>query len=230
MGRCSFIGFAATLGAALVARPTAATPTRWPPSSSRASPGAPAGGRGRGRAVHGRRGRLFGYDLVRTVEPLGEPNPDPVGLPDMALMLSDCLLIFDHLKHTVTILVNANLDAEPDLERAYASGRGEIASRARGACRAGPRESERGASRREMPVFESNMAARGVRSMVARIVRYIHAGDAFQVVPSQRWSAPSAGRAVLDLPRPARGQPESRTCTSSTSATSRSREPAPSRC
>ena len=29
----------------------------------------------------------FGYDLVRTVEPLGDPNPDPVGLPDMALML-----------------------------------------------------------------------------------------------------------------------------------------------
>src|SRR5690242_531915 len=43
---------------------------------------------------------FFGYDLVRTVEPLGEPNPDPVGLPDMALMLSDVLLVFDHLRHT----------------------------------------------------------------------------------------------------------------------------------
>ena len=30
---------------------------------------------------------LFGYDLVRTVEPLGEPNPDPLGLPDLALMV-----------------------------------------------------------------------------------------------------------------------------------------------
>src|SRR6478752_6671921 len=30
---------------------------------------------------------FFGYDLVRTVEPLGEPNPDPLGLPDMALMV-----------------------------------------------------------------------------------------------------------------------------------------------
>src|SRR5690348_15963874 len=34
---------------------------------------------------------FFGYDLVRTVEPLGEPNPDPLGLPDMALMITDVL-------------------------------------------------------------------------------------------------------------------------------------------
>ena len=53
---------------------------------------------------------FFGYDLVRTVEPLGDPNPDPVGLPDMALMLSDVLVVFDHLKHTVSILVNVYPD------------------------------------------------------------------------------------------------------------------------
>src|SRR5215207_3868538 len=50
---------------------------------------------------------FFGYDLVRTVEPLGEPNPDVLGLPDMALMLSDVLVVFDHLKHTITIVANA---------------------------------------------------------------------------------------------------------------------------
>src|SRR4051812_38388822 len=52
----------------------------------------------------------FGYDLVRTVEPLGDPNPDMLGLPDMALMLSDVLVVFDHLKHTITILVNVYAD------------------------------------------------------------------------------------------------------------------------
>ena len=40
---------------------------------------------------------FFGYDLVRTVEPLGEPNPDPLGLPDMALMVTDAMVVFDHL-------------------------------------------------------------------------------------------------------------------------------------
>src|SRR5205807_7305690 len=60
---------------------------------------------------------MFAYDLVRTVEPLGEPNPDPVGLPDLALMLTDTLVIFDHLKHTVTVL--ANVYADDDLEASY---------------------------------------------------------------------------------------------------------------
>ena len=50
---------------------------------------------------------MFGYDLVRTVEQLPEPNPDDIGTPDMALMVSDALIVFDHLHHQVTIMVNA---------------------------------------------------------------------------------------------------------------------------
>jgi anthranilate synthase component I len=131
---------------------------------------------------------FFGYDLVRTVEPLGPPNPDTLGLPDMALMLTDLLVIFDHLKHTVTILVNADLDAEPDIERAYAAAAQTIAEvRAQ---LAGPVPLlERSERVREHPAFEPNMTREQFEGMVERIVRYIHAGDAFQVVPSQRWSA-----------------------------------------
>src|SRR3712207_6941199 len=62
---------------------------------------------------------FFGYDLVRTVEPLGEPNPDPLGLPDLALMLTDALVAFDHLKHTVTILANAYVEEEGEIGRAH---------------------------------------------------------------------------------------------------------------
>jgi anthranilate synthase component I len=131
---------------------------------------------------------FFGYDLVRTVEPLAKPNRDTLGLPDMALMLTDLLVIFDHLKHTVTILVNADLDAEPDVERAYAVAAQTIADvRAQLAGPVPLRERvERG---HERPAFESNMTREQFEGMVARVVRYIHAGDAFQVVPSQRWSA-----------------------------------------
>ncbi len=132
---------------------------------------------------------VFGYDLVRAVEPLAEPNPDPVGLPDLALMLTDGLLIFDHLKHTITILVNANLEAEPDVERAYTQAAARIADVREALAGPVPREEPR--KPREMPEFRSNMPREEFEAMVARIVRYIHAGDAFQVVPSQRWSAPS---------------------------------------
>ena len=131
---------------------------------------------------------FFGYDLVRTVEPLEQPNPDPLGLPDMALMLSDVLVVFDHLSHTVTILANADLDSEPDLERAYAAAArtiGEVRSQL-----TGPVPRAAGARlARAMPAFESNMTRARFQAIVARIVEYIHAGDAFQVVPSQRWSA-----------------------------------------
>jgi anthranilate synthase component 1 len=137
---------------------------------------------------------FFGYDLVRTVEPLGPPNPDPLGLPDMALMFSDALVIFYHLKHTVTILVNADLDAEPDVDRAYAAAAGTIAEIREQLAGPVPRAAEQPPlsqpSAREMPRFESNMKRERFEAMVARIVRYIYAGDAFQVVPSQRWSAP----------------------------------------
>src|ERR671932_843984 len=59
---------------------------------------------------------FFGYDCVRAVERLPGPGPDPIGLPDMALMLSDVIVAFDHLKHTTTVL--ANVDAD-DLEGGY---------------------------------------------------------------------------------------------------------------
>ena len=152
---------------------------------------------------------FFGYDLVRTVEPLGPPNEDALGLPDMALMMTDAVVAFDHLKHTITILANADLEAEPDPEVAEQAARRTIAEVRE--CLAGPvpppraREARPGAhdganpsgtagtqaspGEREAPRFESNMSRERFEAMVERIVEYVYAGDAFQVVPSQRWSA-----------------------------------------
>ncbi len=133
---------------------------------------------------------FFGYDLVRAVEPLGDPGPDPVGLPDMALMLSDSLVAFDHLKHTVTILANADLHAEPSIERAYQTAVRTIAEVRSALAGPVPRARADRAAVREMPAFESNMPRAQFEGMVERVIEYIYAGDAFQVVPSQRWSAP----------------------------------------
>jgi anthranilate synthase component I len=133
---------------------------------------------------------FFGYDLVRAVEPLGEPGPDPLGLPDMALMLSDVLVVFDHLKHTVTIIANADLEAEPELERAYAAAAETIADIRAVLAGPVPRGPGTHPGCRPAPEFESNMPRERFEAIVARIVEYIYAGDAFQVVPSQRWSAP----------------------------------------
>ncbi|HEX6666736.1 MAG TPA: anthranilate synthase component I [Solirubrobacterales bacterium] len=132
---------------------------------------------------------FFGYDLVRTVEPLGEPNPDTLGLPDMALMVTDAMLAFDHLNHELTILACAFADDEGGIDAAYeqaAETIAEMRERLRGAVPA-----PASPSLAEPPEFVSNMEREQFEAAVSRIVEYVHAGDAFQVVPSQRFSAPA---------------------------------------
>jgi anthranilate synthase component 1 len=135
---------------------------------------------------------FFGYDLVRTVEPLGEPNPDPIGLPDMALMVSDLLVVFDHMRHELTLMAYAFLDDGSNVDAAYASAveaivgarerlRGPVPSQAAPAVAPDAPPTE----------FKSNMTRSGFEANVRRIVEYVRAGDAFQVVPSQRFSADS---------------------------------------
>jgi anthranilate synthase component 1 len=132
---------------------------------------------------------FFGYDLVRTVEPLGEPNPDPIGLPDMALMVSDVLVVFDHMRHELTLMAYAIAGEDSELDSAYASAvetLAELREKLRGPVPR-PAASVNGA----VPRFESNMSREQFEANVRRIIDYVYAGDAFQVVPSQRFSAPA---------------------------------------
>src|SRR4051794_12610821 len=132
---------------------------------------------------------FFGYDLVRTVEPLGPANPDPLGLPDMALMVTDVLLVFDHLRHELTIMSCAFAAEDAEIDTAYeraAAAIADVRERLRGAVPA-----PESPALADPPRFESNMAREEFEAAVARIVEYVHAGDAFQVVPSQRFSAPA---------------------------------------
>ncbi|MGH2874069.1 MAG: chorismate-binding protein, partial [Solirubrobacteraceae bacterium] len=125
---------------------------------------------------------MFAYDLVRTVEALGQPNPDEIGLPDLALMLTDTLVAFDHLKRTITVVAHPSDDA--DTARVKVDAIRQIL--------AGPLPRPAltpEVAYRTAPEFVSNMTREHFEATVARIVDYIHAGDAFQVVPSQRWSA-----------------------------------------
>ena len=128
---------------------------------------------------------MFGYDLARSAEPtVGEPNPDDTGMPELAVMVTDVLLAFDHLRHEVTVL--ANVVAEGDVDRAYedaAAAIADVRERLRGPV------PQAGAGRREPPEFASNLGADGYAEAVERAKEYIRAGDIYQVVPSQRWSA-----------------------------------------
>jgi anthranilate synthase component I len=130
----------------------------------------------------------FGYDLVRAVEPLGPPNPDPLRLPDMSLMLCELIVAFDHQRHEVTMVAYAYADPA-GIDRAYERAASLIES-ARAALRA-PVPTRPPRPPAAPPEFRSNMAREQFEANVERIVEYIRAGDAFQVVPSQRFSAPT---------------------------------------
>jgi anthranilate synthase component 1 len=108
----------------------------------------------------------------------------------MALMLSDALVVFDHLKHTVTILANADLSSEPDLDLAFQAAVRTIEEVRRVLAGPVPRAQPAASAERIAPEFTSNMPAERFEAMVERAIEYIYAGDVFQVVPSQRWSAP----------------------------------------
>jgi anthranilate synthase component 1 len=135
---------------------------------------------------------LFGYDLVRTVEPLGPPNPDPLGLPDLALMVPELIVAFDHHRHEVSIVALAFTGGDPAAIDAAYERAVELIDRTRERLR---REIPRKSPLRELeapvsPVeWESNLTREEFEGNVSRIVEYIRAGDAYQVVPSQRFSA-----------------------------------------
>jgi anthranilate synthase component 1 len=131
---------------------------------------------------------FFGYDLVRTVETtLGEPNPDPIGLPDMALMITDVMLAFDHQRHEVTVIANAFTDDEGGVEAAYERAV-DVISEVRERLRAPVPVAEPPPRAAEVE-FRSNLSREEFEGNVSRVIEYVHAGDAFQVVPSQRFTA-----------------------------------------
>ena len=141
----------------------------------------------------------FGYDAVRYIEPkLGEcPSADPLGLPDILLMESEKVVVFDNLKGKLFLIVHAD-PAEPGAwERAH--GRlDELVDTLR--TRATPFSPAATTGRVSEADFVSGFTREGFEAAVDRIKRYIVDGDCMQVVLSQRLSVPYRA-APLDLYR-----------------------------
>jgi anthranilate synthase component 1 len=130
----------------------------------------------------------LGYEMVRQMEVLPDNNPDPLGFPDSILMRPSVLAVFDTLKDelylTAPVYVRQGVSAKQAWEGAQAriddaTGRlGRTLSYAT-----------------EVPdlsgiAVTSNTSVEEYAAMVDRAKEYIRAGDIFQVVLSQRFSAP----------------------------------------
>jgi anthranilate synthase component 1 len=138
----------------------------------------------------------FGYDCVRHVERLPDPPVDDLGLPDMAFLLTDVVVIFDHLQHTITLLTNIFCDEEPDLDLAHAAAvtrLREVKARLRASIpEPGWILGRRGGQGGPEPPVHSSFERERFLTAVRKVREYIYAGDAFQVVLSQRFERPVA--------------------------------------
>ena len=131
---------------------------------------------------------VFGYDMVRLLEPLGEPNPDPLDLPDAVLTRPSLVAIFDSVRHEIVLVAAAYPDARAEPQAAFDAAVSrldafETALRQPLPVRAAPRPAP-------AAPFTSPVDENGFSQMVARAKDYIAAGDIFQVVLSHRFSAP----------------------------------------
>ncbi len=130
---------------------------------------------------------FFGYDLVRTVEHLPDVPDDDLGIPDMVMMLTGPVVLFDHLRRSTTIIVPCPVAPGDDPAPAYA-----VAVEAMTAIKArlqGPVPPSTPHAPAEIGPVESNIGHDQFCKDVETVREYVYAGDAFQVVPSQRFSA-----------------------------------------
>jgi len=131
---------------------------------------------------------VFGYDMVRLLEPLGVANPDPLNLPDAVLTRPALVAIFDSVSHEIVLVSAAYPDSGLDARTAFDAAL-ERLDRFEADLRA-PLPALPASVETDIEPFRSPVTEADFGAMVARAKDYIAAGDIFQVVLSHRFSAP----------------------------------------
>jgi anthranilate synthase component 1 len=135
----------------------------------------------------------LGYDMVRLVERLPDRHQNELGVPEAMLLRPTVVAVFDNVERTIVLVTVVRDGDEAAAERRLDTVVGNLSAQL-------PAEPPRLAT--EPPRLEprSNTSRDEYRFMVERAREYIRAGDAFQVVPSQRFTVPF-GRDAFDLYR-----------------------------
>jgi anthranilate synthase component 1 len=136
----------------------------------------------------------FGYDTVRYIEQrLAKcTKPDAVGTPDILLMVSDEVVVFDNLSGKLYLVIHVN----PAIENAWNKAHARLDELCERLQRATPRPSDSSATPVRETDFVSGFTQAGFEEAVAHVKHYIVEGDIMQVVLSQRLSAPYQGSAL----------------------------------
>ncbi len=132
----------------------------------------------------------LGYDMVRLMEDLGEPNPDPIGIPDAIMLRPTLIVVFDAVKDSITIVTPVRPEPGVDAKAALAGATERLSAVVDALDRPLDKSlAEYDEGPLDVPPA-SNTTPAEYASMVAKAKEYIAAGDVFQVVLAQRFEAP----------------------------------------
>src|SRR5262249_17452314 len=131
----------------------------------------------------------LGYDMVRLMEQLPAPNPDPIGIPDAILVRPTVVIIFDAVKDTITVVTPVRPAQSVSAETAYARAVERLTAVVDDLDRPLGQESATVDGPLDVATV-SNTTPEEFQRMVLRGKEYIAAGDIFQVVLAQRFELP----------------------------------------
>ncbi|MEU3446704.1 anthranilate synthase component I [Streptomyces thermolilacinus] len=139
----------------------------------------------------------LGYDIVRRLERIGDHGADELALPELTMLLTSDLAVLDHWDGTVLLIANAinHNDLDTGVDEAYADAVARLD--AMQADLAGPADSGPAVlPPSELPEYTARWGGDAYQEAVEDIKERIRAGEAFQVVPSQRFETPCTASAL----------------------------------
>ncbi|WP_425835000.1 anthranilate synthase component I [Streptomyces fractus] len=139
----------------------------------------------------------LGYDIVRRLEKVGPGERDDLKLPELTMLLTSDLAVLDHWDGSVLLIANAinHNDLDTGVDESYADAVARLD--AMEADLAKPVETAPTAlPPSELPEFAALWGGKQYQDAVEDIKERIRAGEAFQVVPSQRFETPCTASAL----------------------------------
>ncbi len=130
------------------------------------------------------------YETVTRFEKLPSPDKDSLGLPESLFMLVDTMLVFDHVLHKIKVLSHVHLDG--DIEKAYKKAVDRIDNLVERLNQPlPPSQHSKGITATNKYTLSSNFSKEQFEASVVKLKQYITAGEAIQVVLSQRLFQPT---------------------------------------
>ncbi|MFJ6698625.1 anthranilate synthase component I [Streptomyces sp. NPDC091272] len=139
----------------------------------------------------------LGYDIVRRLEKIGDRGADDLRLPELTMLLTSDLAVLDHRYGTVLLIANAinHNDLETGVDEAYADAVARLDAMEADLSRAVP-TAPAVLPPSEVPLYTEKWGGQAYQGAVEDIKERIRAGEAFQVVPSQRFETPCEASAL----------------------------------